>query len=210
LGFGTAVAANSPLFSRVLIQSAGVPTAVTVTSTQRLRVKYSLTVTFGPTANQAFNVNFGGNWGAVAGVSKLQRLDDAASVVIVNGSGSTPTSGDSGSLEPALYGAMFVSTSNAANAALGAQSDRGSGETVTQAFPPGYGGNTVVLRPYVGSSRQRKKTVTFGVNAANHNFGSFGLGSVNLQSFVCVPSVIKTKSNLETVSLEFTLSWARA
>lgn len=208
LGFSNSSTANAPLFSRVLIQSSGVPTAITVTSTQRLRVKYSLTVTFGPTANQNFNVNFGGNWGAVAGVSKLQRTNNE-NVLIVSGSGAVVGGYGSGSLEPSQTGYMFVSTSNAVLAAVGSQSDRQSGEVFTQGGPPGSGPPSIILSPYIGNSKQRKKTVSFDVNTANHAFGSFGLGPAGSQGFTCVPSLVKTKSNLETVTLEFTLSWAR-
>ena len=48
VGFTNSAAADPFLFSRSLIQSAGVPTAVTVLVSQQLRVVYTLTVIVGP------------------------------------------------------------------------------------------------------------------------------------------------------------------
>lgn len=47
VGFSPSSSAGPNIFSRSLIQSSGIPTAVTVASTQQLRVVYTLTVTIG-------------------------------------------------------------------------------------------------------------------------------------------------------------------
>jgi hypothetical protein len=200
LGFGPAGSANMPLFSRLLIQVGGVPAAITVTSAQRLRLVYTVTVTFSPITDTAFALNFGGNIGAITGVYKMQNVSSQIKTfssgnafnnqgIILDGGGS---------------GGWFTAADGAALSAVGAQTVRN-----TNAFS-----KLGTASAYVAGTYQRDKSVTFAVTEANGTIQSFGLGHYSSSSYggqglTYVMDVPKTKLATNTLTINARTTWGR-
>lgn len=202
LGFSPNSGANTTLFSRVLILVSGVPTAITVTSAQQLRVVYTLSLTFGPIVDTAFNLNFGGNFGVITGNAKMQKIGQQIATVDTSG---LPYSAVSYTgLEPSGNAAFFVSPSATALAAVGSAVARAAGFTTNPVSPAAY----------VGGTFQRDKSVTLAVTEGNGAVQSFGIGMLGSGSygeagFVCLMDAPKNKLGTNTLTLNFRLTWGR-
>jgi hypothetical protein len=152
LGFGWSLSSSNTLFSRVLIKVAGVPTAVTVTTTQQLRVVYELTATIS-SADQAVNVNFGGAWGTVTGVGRVQNTTQAWNNLETNGNYSNYWYGWA---EPSGYSLHYIVASDDTTALSVA------GVSKTVASQP----TAINLSTYVNGQFYREKNGIFGLGAA--------------------------------------------
>ncbi len=202
LGFANSALAGANLFSRVLIKSGGTPVAVTVLTTQSLRVVYELTVNFNG-ADQAFNASFGGTWGNVIGTGRLgNTFPDTSNGAIqsVRTTGGNDAISFLAGLEPAIASLLNVSNSNTALAALGAGAVT-TGTIVTKTFS---------LSPYVNGSFYRDRFVTLATTEANQAIQTFTIGgSLQPYSWAFLMSAAKTKDNLATLTLTFRISWGR-
>lgn len=202
LGFSWTSTPGNNLFSRVLIQSGGVPVSVSVTSSQQLRVVYELQLTFANTISP-FSLNFGGDWGTVTGNMALQSIfpDSYGTLVPVDVSGYVLTFYGNAVHEPSLPSDVRVSNSAAALAAVGSANDRTG--TVSM--------KTAVKQTYTAGSFYRDITATFGTNDANQTIRSIMLGSqsASTQGFAALLDANKTKTNLAQLTLSFRLSWSR-
>jgi hypothetical protein len=198
LGFSDSSSVGANLFSRVLVAVGGTPTAVTVTATQQLRVIYELTLSVNAVDGN-FNVNFGGTWGSVTGVSRVQ-----AWVFPTLNTNGTVSTGE----EPFGMNSAWVSTSTAAHSAVGTNSDRFTGQTVSSA-------SSGVTAGYTAGTYYRERTTTFALNNANHSIGCIGIqgvggGSTGQNSgWVALFSAPKVKTNTQTLSVTTRISWAR-
>jgi hypothetical protein len=202
IGWSPLGGASSNLFSRVLIEVGGVPTAITVTSTQVLRIVYSLTISFGPINAVAINANFGGGWGAVTGNALLQSV--STQISNVNTAGITNFVSGS-NLEGTSNMYAFVSQSSAALAAVG-------GFVARDAVANTHKSGTVAA--YVAGTYQRDKSVQFNVSEANQAIQSFGVGQPNngtygAHGFAVVMNAPKTKLSTNTLTFNYRMSWGR-
>jgi hypothetical protein len=202
LGFSPNSGVGQTLFSRVLIQVSGVPTAITVTSAQQLRVVYSLTVSFGPIVDTPFSINFGGGWGLVNGVCKMQNIVQQIRTVDTSGAASGLFGA---SLEGSGGGYFFVSSDASALAAVGS--------SVARAELTG-GGQYATPSGYVAGTFQRDSSVVFSVTQGNGVIRSFGLGvgssgSPGAHGFGFVMDAPQTKPGTNTLTFGFRVSWGR-
>lgn len=211
LGFSWSSAANGNLFSRVLIQSAGSPISLTVTSTQQLRVVYELYIDF-VSSVQAINTNFGGAWGNVTGTSGIQKTtmtiynssQSDAPIAAVGLDGLTlgfPGNTSGYLLEPSIAMAGYICSSSEALLAIGSSRDR------TQVLL-----QSGALAGYTNGTFFRDSTILFTTNQGNGVVGSFfatwgGSGSESCWAMVLNPT--KTKLNTETLSFTFRKAWGR-
>jgi hypothetical protein len=199
LGFSPDATANGTLFSRVLIKVGGVTSAITVTAAQQLRVVYTLTLTFGPSVDTAFSVNFGGAWGVQTGLSKIQAIYDGVKKVGTNG-------GSGG--YPVFEGTTDVSGFIAKTA----------GPLAPVGSIAAYTGRDDLLgtaAAYVSGSFSRDKSFSFGTSGAVGSVAAFGLGSSS-QFFnygeICFAAHLdnpQVKLNTNTLTLNFRTSWGR-
>lgn len=204
LGFANSTTPGANLFSRVLIKSGGTPVAVTVLTTQSLRVVYELTVNFNG-ADQAFNASFGGAWGVVTGTGRLQKTDVAAinpPIQSVTTTGANDSISILATLEPSFAGQISVTDSSAALLAVGSSQSYG-GSVVTLA---------ATLVAYTAGNFFRDKFATFSTTQANQNIQTFFLTAQNATqpaTWAFLMSAAKNKTNLATLTLTFRISWSR-
>ncbi len=205
LGFSPIATAGSNLFSRVLIKSGGIDTAVTVTSTQSLRVIYELTINFS-SADQVFSSNFGGNWGLINGTGRLQNTTpniQSTALCSVLTTGLSDLGGSQfPSLEPSISSNISVSDSAQALGTLGGNTS--------------YSGTIFSLSAtaanYTNNSFFRDRSVTFDTTQANQTIRSIFLVNILQSGFpgwAMLLSANQIKTNLATLTLTFRISWGR-
>ena len=200
LGFSWTNAPNGGLFSRVLIKSGGVPISLTVTNAQQLRVVYEVSVEFS-TVISNWNLNFGGNWGAVSGVSALQNTNPPNDPIVKT----IATDGYTNENQFYAYWGLehtntleSISTcsTNEPLAAIGGFTSR------TQ-----IGGAILVSSPYANGTFYRDRKASFGVNDSNGVIQALTFGRTN--AWAAVFNAPKTKTNLETLSFTLRYAWGR-
>lgn len=205
LGFSSSSSPGNNLFSRVLIQSGGAPVAVSVSSSQSLRVIYELEINL-PSSAQSFSINFGGAWGVVSGQMAVQDTnynnysDAPLSEVLTSGatqSQVTPAAG----LEPSVAVAGWISDSTAALQPVGSYTSRSGANKA---------GKNTSLATYSAGTFYRDKTATFNTNEGNiNNIRSIYLGDdTTNQHFAALLDAPQNKLNTQTLSLTFRFSWA--
>jgi hypothetical protein len=210
LGFSWSAGANGNLFSRVLIQSAGSPISLAVTSAQQLRVVYELYVDF-VAGIQNVNTNFGGAWGVVLGTAGIQNTqmtinnsatDAPISTVETSGISLTQANGTAGTfLEPVMGFYGYLCSTNEPLLAVGSAANRTA--VILKSVGPSA---------YTNGNYYRDVIVSFSVNEANGPIGSLALsgnGSPDKAVWAFVMNAIKTKLNTETLSFTIRKSWGR-
>jgi hypothetical protein len=205
LGFSSSSSPGGNLFSRVLIQSGGTPVAVSVSSSQSLRVVYELEINL-PGSASAFSINFGGAWGTVTGNMAVQdtiynAYDDTPLSAVISSGGTQAQLGNAGGLEPSRPVACCISDSAAALQPVGTYTNRTG--TASSA-------KSSVLATYTAGTFYRDRTATFVTTDGDINgIRSIILGDYSYnQHFVALLDAPKNKTNTQTLSITFRVSWA--
>lgn len=208
LGFSWSATAGANLFSRVLIQSGGVPITLTLVAGQQLRVVYEVYVDFSA-AVANWNINAGGAWGTITGTSALQAnpidgggVYSTGPLAEVTTTGTVGTISSSGEqLEPSIAPMFYACSTNQALAAIGSANVR---TYITQ--------KTGSLAAYTAGNSYRDASVTYSTNEANGSIASLTIGNAavaNQQWWAALFDAAKNKTNLATLSITVRRSWGR-
>lgn len=201
--------ADSPtgqIFSRVLIQSGGVPTVVTVTASQQLRVVYTLTVTLAPNVHTPVDVTITG-WGPTPGNHAIQNTASRHALAVVGESGSTDwpamATSNEGNLEPrsVAEARAFISPSALALAAVGSSVSRSVAGSFNRPLTP---------VAYTAGLFFREVSLPVGLAQANATHFSCGLGEAFNHAYAYVFNDGRIKVNTHTLDLIFRITLARA
>jgi hypothetical protein len=204
LGFSPTATAGANLFSRVQIKSGGIPTAVTVLTTQSLRVVYELTVNFS-NVDQNFNASFGGTWGVITGIGRLQNTTPNTPSQPINSiltTGLNDQSPNFAALEPSYNCNVVVSDTLVALNAIGTGSAM-AGTTVSLTSTPAT---------YTAGSFFRDRSVTYLTTQANQTINTIYLVNLlgnNNPAWAFRFSSPQTKTSLATLTLTIRISWGR-